>query len=540
MGELASGVTVQIIGRMFLVHLLVFVTCLTGCVGARRSPLSFSNTLDTFGRLETPQRSSEDESLGRLAKKLYQDKQERYGMATAYIFRKNELSQNRTSILKMLIENLTKLQHYHVTETPNRFSEEVQPTFDSDNIRGHSFRGTSRRTDPFSLKTVYKSPSLLPQKSWKYARNRHSSTAPVEVIAKIELLIPSPDGQQTLTYSTCKTPEGNGKPSSAFPKYFLGRKETVLEKNYIRSQDDRDFYSSAPKIPGESGRKVDIFAVRKKSRLSSDKNALIFGSGKKPSTYLSADLNSFNENSGSFYVKSVLFNTQSPKSLNNEPVEQFNHFKLATMAGSSPTGDFNEGNEVDSVETLIHRTVKKMEHILEKRIHQNKDIFPALQYKSQSGSLKFNGGHVNTGQAPSDVSSTNSATKQDITDSVMLDNSQVRNDDESKENRSELLLRKPQGQDDHAGDITTAVIKAVASGKVPKDSRFWKGVSEYLDSDEYLRRIRRSPQHIRKQHYVHVSITYGHVVPCEYKDRFYCMNGGTCVFVGALDIKTCR
>lgn len=47
--------------------------------------------------------------------------------------------------------------------------------------------------------------------------------------------------------------------------------------------------------------------------------------------------------------------------------------------------------------------------------------------------------------------------------------------------------------------------------------------------------------HILKQMLAYrLSISYRHVQPCEYSDRFYCMNGGTCVFVGALDIKTCR
>ena len=46
---------------------------------------------------------------------------------------------------------------------------------------------------------------------------------------------------------------------------------------------------------------------------------------------------------------------------------------------------------------------------------------------------------------------------------------------------------------------------------------------------------------IRAQMLAHrLSISYRHVQPCSYKDRYYCMNGGTCVFVGALDIKTCR
>ena len=31
-----------------------------------------------------------------------------------------------------------------------------------------------------------------------------------------------------------------------------------------------------------------------------------------------------------------------------------------------------------------------------------------------------------------------------------------------------------------------------------------------------------------------------HTSPCNWADRFYCLNGGTCVFVHALEIKTCR
>lgn len=31
-----------------------------------------------------------------------------------------------------------------------------------------------------------------------------------------------------------------------------------------------------------------------------------------------------------------------------------------------------------------------------------------------------------------------------------------------------------------------------------------------------------------------------HTSPCNWSDRFYCLNGGTCVFVHALEIKTCR
>jgi hypothetical protein len=31
-----------------------------------------------------------------------------------------------------------------------------------------------------------------------------------------------------------------------------------------------------------------------------------------------------------------------------------------------------------------------------------------------------------------------------------------------------------------------------------------------------------------------------HTSPCDYVDRHYCLNGGTCVFLGALEVKTCR
>ena len=31
-----------------------------------------------------------------------------------------------------------------------------------------------------------------------------------------------------------------------------------------------------------------------------------------------------------------------------------------------------------------------------------------------------------------------------------------------------------------------------------------------------------------------------HTSPCDWSDRYYCLNGGTCVFVHALEIKTCR
>lgn len=39
----------------------------------------------------------------------------------------------------------------------------------------------------------------------------------------------------------------------------------------------------------------------------------------------------------------------------------------------------------------------------------------------------------------------------------------------------------------------------------------------------------------------HTDVVFGaHTSPCDYADRHYCLNGGTCVFLGALEMKTCR
>ena len=106
--------------------------------------------------------------------------------------------------------------------------------------------------------------------------------------------------------------------------------------------------------------------------------------------------------------------------------------------------------------------------------------------------------------------------------------------------------------------VMSAVVKALALGKVPEDVYFWRNMSRLLDSNSYLSRTRRSPyrsRYLRRRRprpysrsssrYVALlrarfAITYNHVRPCLRRDRFYCMNGGTCVFVVALDIKTCR
>ncbi|RUS89089.1 hypothetical protein EGW08_003152 [Elysia chlorotica] len=105
-------------------------------------------------------------------------------------------------------------------------------------------------------------------------------------------------------------------------------------------------------------------------------------------------------------------------------------------------------------------------------------------------------------------------------------------------------------------EVMSAVVKALSRGKVPEDMYFWRNVSRLLDSNAYLSRTRRSSYRSRylrmRRPYVRVppsymatlqelyKISFNHVRPCYRRDRYYCMNGGNCVFVIALDIKTCR
>ncbi|GFN82324.1 gephyrin [Plakobranchus ocellatus] len=100
-------------------------------------------------------------------------------------------------------------------------------------------------------------------------------------------------------------------------------------------------------------------------------------------------------------------------------------------------------------------------------------------------------------------------------------------------------------------DVMNAVLKAIASGKIPEDVHFWRNVSNLLDSTSYLSRTRRSSYWRRRTRTrnsrrfearmrARFTIRYDHVRPCRRRDRYYCLNGGTCVFVVALDIKTCR
>uniref|UniRef100_A0A2C9LLL8 EGF-like domain-containing protein n=1 Tax=Biomphalaria glabrata TaxID=6526 RepID=A0A2C9LLL8_BIOGL len=116
-------------------------------------------------------------------------------------------------------------------------------------------------------------------------------------------------------------------------------------------------------------------------------------------------------------------------------------------------------------------------------------------------------------------------------------------DYDALENEDNFTESAPEDMSSHRRVAPTSMMEASDSGALSSDPEFWKTLSTYMDAP-YLTRIRRNAEEykreFRQRMRARLSITYGHVMPCEYKDRFYCMNSGTCVFVGALKIKTCR
>ena len=130
------------------------------------------------------------------------------------------------------------------------------------------------------------------------------------------------------------------------------------------------------------------------------------------------------------------------------------------------------------------------------------------------------------------------------------------NDAPNKDNPGKLQDQRNAEDGMLERDVMSAVVTALARGKVPEDMYFWRNVSRFLDSNAYLSRTRRSSyrsRYLRRRRLYSrnssrymarlrgmASIHYNHVRPCLRRDRYYCMNRGTCVFVAALDIKTCR
>ena len=126
--------------------------------------------------------------------------------------------------------------------------------------------------------------------------------------------------------------------------------------------------------------------------------------------------------------------------------------------------------------------------------------------------------------------------------------------------KNERLSSLTQKLEDSYEKILNILLRATASQTVPENLDFWNKINDLLKDPVYLVRQRRSYRHHRRQHRrrqrmmrmrkfrlrmrQHIrrqlAITYGHVSPCPWRDRFYCMNGGTCVIIGDLDVKTCR
>lgn len=188
-------------------------------------------------------------------------------------------------------------------------------------------------------------------------------------------------------------------------------------------------------------------------------------------------------------------------------------------------------NDTDSLRALIQKTVEKILDSLESQLLLHEEQSPQT-FEAESDYLS----NLDSPESPEDASSTNELEE-------MLKNERV----------SELQ-QKIEASYEH---VLSVLLEATASQTVPENLDFWQKVSEILEESTYLSRTRRSYNkqrrgyrrrlrmrrfRMRMRTYIRrqLAINYGHVSPCGYHDRYYCMNGGTCVIIGDLDIKTCR
>lgn len=539
MAEPSASVASQIIGRMILVFLLVLGHCLTGCLGGPYSPPLFSKSLDSAGSLHVRlsenavdlYRSTPSQDMQQEADAGLGDKSHRGG-------RDRELS------LRKLLENLTKLRRRYGTESQHMI-------LGAADLTDENIRTTRESLDQLLTNTLYPEThyDLQSEHSLNPLRDVQSPT-PFQVITHLDLISSSYSDQTQNAIKRDQTYGRSGADSylSSFDEPVTTQKSSVNKISKYFSHDNVEIMRRERQLQEQMD--MDSHGVNQKSL------HMFLDSGDEDINYVDYPQNQehgFDNHDPSDLVQDF-FLTQDKKhdrrqtdysedSLDEElNVVAVPHENINVVAGSDlikdipnyneeQEGDVNTDKQPVSVDSLIYKTVKKMESIIKKRIAQYTDFFLVDSTQSSQESISFS--------QTSDRDTANNAESLRETDSVIPNTGSSDVD----ENEEDELLSHEQQHFEHVNDVTAAVIKAVASRTVPKDAQFWMNVSTYLDSSDYLSRTRRSPDRSRKRgrpQYVHLSITYGHVMPCEHKDRFYCMNGGTCVFVGALDIKTCR
>ncbi|BFZ07066.1 hypothetical protein BsWGS_10105 [Bradybaena similaris] len=548
MADPSAAVATFNIGRMSLLFVLVWGYCWTGCVGVLYRPAAFSKTPESTGSLHgisqisgneisnskfSPSRATVVEAFWWADKRL-NTKSSRLG----------HRNHDRESSLKRLLENLTILRQRHVTGRSKEDSRSASAT------------DIDRTNKQYDLQDISVG-LLFPQTQYQYeprASFRIWSNIPVEtgelqVVSDIDAIESSRE-IYTQTPPTERKTQPHKQTFTANVFSSLDKTGTILNSDVLAGirthPEDGDVNKKASEhTQAEMTKDIEDETWKRESAVYRDNYPRYFivpGNLVTPASDndIVSVKNTVNDetvehcNDDSDSSEDIPFKAvqASPKSVDKTT--------RRTSSTNTPIEEARKNKQALLVDSLIHKTVKKMEGIINKRVSQFNEVFDTDEAKT-SGDISISRRDQNTDKDGSYVrSKVYISTSLEKAGSVnhVTGEDQLEDNNPVHKRRSETHL-----ENDDVNDVTAAVIKAVASRTVPRDVQFWMNVSTYLDSSDYLSRTRRSPSRSRKRNgpqYVHLSITYGHVMPCEHKDRFYCMSGGTCVFVGALDIKTCR
>ena len=191
------------------------------------------------------------------------------------------------------------------------------------------------------------------------------------------------------------------------------------------------------------------------------------------------------------------------------------HPSRNTQSWSQQTAKASRQNELNKV--WIPETSYSLEHVK----HLPADTPSGVKHSNKETLYS----HKGNGQSEIMLSSSMSANTREFQSEDSNSNHKAKLNFPTKTNGDKVLMEED-GSIGGAGNVTIVIMK----NKRHRDKRSFTRIT-MGDLDNRI--IPNLAAEV-------LDIAYTHVVPCVFADRFYCLNGGTCVFVGALDIKTCR
>ncbi|XP_005090820.1 uncharacterized protein LOC101848794 [Aplysia californica] len=550
MGEQRAPVTAQVLGRMVAVILLVLSHCLTGCAGVL-SPLSHTQNLGThFGNreplemvsspLSSPSSSSPSSSPldgvsvvdGNLEKSETSEHLSGLTSGSKGWDLVSKTYNDRPKGSKEDVHFHTYLQNLYQIKSGELRGGRVDEgkRLKVDNGKGYLLRSHDDTNSRISIKGVQsggapndllKSGSIRGDKSSSGAvvkvRNKHSPASNADDVRDKDHFASQIGYQKRI---------GDHQSIGLSPRHIYGD-NTKYSTKYLHGESTGNRDTPISSNHGTENRQAKEVGGR--SEIASD-------------GVDSIDIAQLL--SGKGQVAEII---ASPGVINGV-ITNSGHGEKNSQDGTKPSGHSIELGEDDfeSLQALIQETVHKMVERLDFNVlsheerHHGSDVSSppsSSSFSSSSFADTQNGGRL---QDPK---------HQSIKAKHLGDKNSLKHWE--KNSTDEHFLGWQEQFEESYNRVLNALLDATVSQSVPENFEFWRNVSSILDSSIYLSRTkRRSPrrrsrhpafkarflQHMRRQ----LAINYGHVTPCEYKDRFYCMNGGTCVIIGTLDIKTCR